>query len=361
MTRAVDPIAEQLQALANDTPTLKPEGIEVSQELYTVLSGDDLLALPRPLWRVKNVFPECGTVVVHGVSRSGKTFAVLDLVLATALEREWFGYKTSTCNILYICLESAWGLQGRLRAWTIHNGQPLPKNLRFIIDPFDLRDKRHVQAICQLAPKRGILVIDTLNRATPGADENSSKDMSQIIAAAGEIQAAIQGLVLLVAHSGKDTAKGIRGHSSLFAALDANIEVGRNGDTRFIKLDKVKEAEDGAKKLFRLKPIVIGQDEDGADITSCIVEPLDRATVSNAEDKPLSGALQRALESLDKAIGNEGGISVHVDAWRPHFYAGHEADSTEAKQKAFQRARKELIDRGKISVFNDRYSRTDRT
>lgn len=360
---AVHPLAETIQALANDTPVLKPQEDENRPDnpLFTVLSGEELLSLPRPMWRVKGLLPGCGTAVFHGVSRSGKTFTVLDLVLATALGEEWFGWKTTQCDILYICLESTWGLMGRVKAWTIDKKREVPENVRFILDPFNLTDKKHVRAICQLAPKNGILVIDTLNRATPGSDENSSKDMSIIINAANEIQTAMQGLVLLVSHSGKDTSKGIRGHSSLFAALDANIEVVRSGnsDARFIKVDKVKEAEDGAKKFFRLKSVIIGQDEDGEDITSCVVEPLDGDRPT--ESKSLTKSQLYALESLHTAMKQERTDRVHVDVWRTYFYAGHPADNDDAKQKAFQRARRELVGIKKVSVFNYTYTWTDRT
>ncbi|MDL2207531.1 helicase RepA family protein [Desulfovibrio sp. OttesenSCG-928-M16] len=361
MTRAVDPIAEQLQGMANDTPTLKGRDEKSEAPLFKILSCDDILNLPPLSWKVKGVVPDRGTVVFHGASGSGKSFIVIDLSIAAAIGQEWFGWKTTQCDILYICLESSAGLQARLKAWMKEHQKRLPGNFNFIINPFNLTDSKHIDEISRIAPKNGVLVIDTLNRATPGADENSSKDMSSIISAADTIQAAMQGLVLLVAHSGKDTAKGIRGHSSLFAALDANIEIGRNGDTRFVKVPKVKEGEDGAKKYFRLKSVVVGTDADGDDMTSCVVEPLDSSAIGRAEDKPPTKSQIYALESFDKAARFERAEIVHVDTWRPYFYAGHTADNDEAKQKAFQRARKELVAIGKLSVLNGNYKRTDRT
>lgn len=324
---------------------------------FKVLSGEGLLQLPRPSWRVKGVLPECGTAVIWGPSRAGKTFAALDLALAVAKGGEWLAFKTVACDVLYICLESVWGLQGRLKAWTLEHKQEVPANVRFIIETFDLLNREHLVAVKQAAPKQGVLVIDTLNRATPGIDENSSRDMSNIINAAAEIQTAMAGLVLLVAHSGKDGARGIRGHSSLFAALDASLEVGRSGHNRFVRLDKVKEAEDGANRFFRLKPVNIGTDEDGEPITSCIVEATQSCGAESRDaGRPLTSSLQYALDSLRKAVAGERSASVHVDVWRPYFYAGHSADNDGAKKKAFQRARAALLESQKISVLNDRYS-----
>ena len=69
-----------------------------------------------------------------------------------------------------------------------------------------------------------IVVIDTLNRVMPGGDENSSEDMGAVIAAAKLIEREFDCVVLFVHHSGKDEAKGSRGHSSLKGATDAEID-----------------------------------------------------------------------------------------------------------------------------------------
>ncbi len=41
-----------------------------------------------------------------------------------------------------------------------------------------------VSAVLDAGGKGGIIIVDTLNRATPGADENSSVDMGNTSAAA---------------------------------------------------------------------------------------------------------------------------------------------------------------------------------
>ena len=84
------------------------------------------------------------------------------------------------------------------------------------------------------------MCIDTLNQAAPGMDENSSEAMGEAIAAIKSIQAELGGLAMLVHHTGKDAARGLRGHSSLHAALDAAIEVRRDDGRREWKKYKTK-------------------------------------------------------------------------------------------------------------------------
>jgi hypothetical protein len=134
--------------------------------------------------------------------------------------------------------------------------------------------------------KPSVIVIDTLNQSAAGCDENSNVDMSLIVSKAKIISDAINGLVLLVHHTGKDASKGLRGHSSLNAALDVAIEV--QAETvktpRFFRITKSKDGTCGDGTAFKLKSIYLGTDTDGDAITSCIVE---RNTAKVFENLPV--------------------------------------------------------------------------
>jgi len=95
--------------------------------------------------------------------------------------------------------------------------------------------------------------------------------MGKIIAGAKALQAAIDGLVVLNHHTGKDATRGMRGHSSLFAAMDAVIEVTRDGDRRAWSVSKSKDGQDGQEHGFRLSVEPVGVDEFGDALTSCVV------------------------------------------------------------------------------------------
>ncbi|EEF24882.1 conserved hypothetical protein, partial [Ricinus communis] len=86
------------------------------------------------------------------------------------------------------------------------------------------------------------------------------------------LQKSVGGLVLLVHHTGKDTTKGLRGHSSLYAALDAAIEVSRADCRREWSVAKSKDDVDGGSHRFVLHVVDLGQDDYGDAITSCVVE-----------------------------------------------------------------------------------------
>jgi hypothetical protein len=168
--------------------------------------------------------------------------------------------------------------------------------VRFVFQPFRLHDRDHVLGLAASILAGGdadVVFVDTLGRATPGADENSPVDTSKTIDATAELQSFLGGLVVLVAHTGKDATKGLRGHSSLIAALDSSIEVSRSATQREWTAAKVKDGRDGATHGFRLEDVDLGQDDDGEPITSCIVRPaLDAAPVG---PRPPTGGHQRIV------------------------------------------------------------------
>ena len=102
-----------------------------------------------------------------------------------------------------------------------------------------------------LADMAAVVFIDTLNRAAPTADENSSRDMGEILEAAKRLQSKTGGLVMLVHHTGKDASKGLRGHSSLFAAIDSAVDVRRDGDSREWKVAKANRQLNSLLKLLK--------------------------------------------------------------------------------------------------------------
>lgn len=234
----------------------------------------------------------------------------------------------------------------------------MPAELRFLLEPFRLTEPQDVTDLAAICPRGVVIFIDTLNRAAPGADENSSRDMGSIIEGAKNLQGLTGGLVVLIAHTGKDATKGLRGHSSLFAALDAAILVERSGDNRTWKVEKAKDGEDGATHGFRLEGVIVGTDEFGEEVTSAVVVSDHSATNS---DKPLTGNRALALQAFhhsaltNSVVAEDGSfIGVPVDAWRQAFYELLSSDSSnDAKRKAFNRARNDLIEVGALAVENE--------
>jgi hypothetical protein len=334
-------------------------GNRASKSDYVLLTADDVRGLPPMPWCVRGVLPAKGLAALFGPSATGKSFLALYLAAAIASGERWFSCRVKAAPVLYICLEGEAGLSLRVQAWEAHNGKKLPDGIRMIVQPFKLTDPSNVRELAALIPENTVVFIDTLNRAAPESDENSSKDMGQILEAAKLLQSVIQGLVVLIHHTGKDSSKGLRGHSSLFAAMDACIEVSRTEDGRQWKVAKSKDGADGGSNSFDLEVVELGTDEFGDSITSCVVVRVDDSTTHEIPftDRQIEGmaTFTRAAEVVG-VLTNAGQFDgLHADQWRDEFYSMCSAKTDHAKKMAFQRVRKDLVKLGRLTADRDIY------
>jgi putative DNA primase/helicase len=277
---------------------------------FRLMCADEIVNAPPLHWLVRGVLPAPGLAALFGASGSGKSFLALDLGAAVAGgNAEWFDCRVKSAPVVYVALEGEAGFSQRVKAWQLHHGRDLPGSLRFVMQALDLRNADDVSEIAEAvtaAGAAGLLVIDTLNRAASGADENSVVDMGAIIAAAKELQAKLGGLVLLVHHSGKDASKGLRGHSSLHAALDAAIEVTR-GDGRWDwRIAKAKDGDDSKAHPFKLEIVEIGEHDDGEAITSCVVVAEEHKAAFRRVLPPKSGNMRVIWDALGELLRQAG-------------------------------------------------------
>lgn len=270
-----------------------------------LLTAAQLRQLPATPYVVRGLLPARGLAAIYGGPGSGKSFLAIDLAHAIAVGRaEWFGFHVKQAPVAYVALEGEGGLRKRVDALELHTRQPCGEKLRFWRRSLQLLvdgdvDLLAAEVIAALGTG-AVVIIDTLNQASPGADENSSQDMGRIIAAAKQVAAKVGGLVILVHHSGKVRSQGLRGHSSLLAAMDAVIEVTKETAGRRWCVAKAKDDSGDVERDFDLVEHAVGQDAFGP-ITSCAVEPTIRAPgvkkvrVSGKHQKAALAEIRRLL------------------------------------------------------------------
>lgn len=273
---------------------------------------------PRPArWRVKGALPSQGVGFVVGSTRAGKTFIAVDaaLKLAAGASTVW-GRRARQCAVAYFAAEDPEGCRARVKAWrrAKHRTSPVPFELigqaPNLLDEGDAADLRATLAeiaadFADDGHELGVVVFDTLSRCAPGADENSSGDMSRAFAVLAEIAESMGLLVIVVAHFGKAGAdRGIRGWSGLDANSDATITVERDADDpdlRTLMFAKVKNGVDGGRLCFRLEQVDLGTiDEDGEPESSCVpaFEGAGEARAKPRKRRSLNNAEQLVLQAI---------------------------------------------------------------
>jgi KaiC/GvpD/RAD55 family RecA-like ATPase len=231
---------------------------------------------------VAGLLVEGGFVLVYGESNCGKTFWTTDLALHVAAGLPWNGRRVDGGPVVYAALEGGDGFRNRLAAW--RQAHDVRARVPFAAIPaaLDLRDlegdtERLIEAVQTVAKQAGqpvrMLVVDTMARAMAGGDENSASDMSSLIGNVDRIRAETGACVVLVHHCGKDASRGARGHSSLRAAADTEIEVRSDQETglRTATISKQRDLATGGSFNFRLEAVTLGQNQHGEDVTTCTV------------------------------------------------------------------------------------------
>ena len=208
-------------------------------------------------------------VVIYGRPGSGKTFVASDMAYHVALGMDWNERPVKQMAVIYVATESPLGIRYRLKALVDRYG---PADKFFLVSTtvnmFDPRVDLQplMREIAALGVDIGMIVIDTLARAMVGGNENSTQDMSRLIANGDILRDKFGAAVIWVHHTGKNEAAGARGSSALVAATDTEIEI---SDYCF-RSTKMRDRDD-VDYRFRLQQVPVGTMPDGEAVTSCIV------------------------------------------------------------------------------------------
>lgn len=330
---------------------------------------------------IENLLCENQFSVIYGESNCGKTFFMLDLAMHVALGRQWRDRAVDGGGVIYAALEGGYNTQNRIVAFKNHyqitDDIPLaiiPSSMN-LLDP-DGDIKSLIDAIWEAKERIGnikLVIIDTLSRAMHGGDENTSTDMGQLIINSDAIRQITGAHISFVHHCGKDAVKGARGHSSLRAAVDTEIEISRADDRSpsQIKIVKQREMEMGEPMFFTLEQIELGNNQRLKPVTSCVVLPAESAGPSRSVAlTPIQKFLYDSLIEALLRVGKQREMfrdvppvnSVTYDELREvmeergfkEFMNTEKKTSAEQIKSATQAARLALKKHGKIN-FNKFY------
>lgn len=279
-TERVKPSAASLEGGATvTTETPEPTRRETLLDSYrsrTFRGSEVIGALPSPRWLVRGWLLADSLAAIYGQKGQGKTHYALAMALEIARGGEWAGRRLRPAPVLYLVGEGSSSAVERLEAWQKRNASPLP-NLFFSTHPEktpQLTDGDAVAAFCDLVrekfaesqfPRGGVIFLDTFQTTTVGLDEIAGKEMSVAVEALQDLRKDTGSTVVIVHHAGKVIERGQRGHSSLGAAMETEIQVEKKEASLDVsaKLVKMRAAPDGVERSYRLELVTLEPtDED---------------------------------------------------------------------------------------------------
>ena len=220
-----------------------------------IISMADLAVLESPGFIIDRIYPDAGVSILYGPSSSYKSFIAMSWAAAVAdglslkrftldPEKHVFA-EVEKRKVLYVIGEGAAGWSKRIRAANMEESelQILPR----AIDLYDDKVWGEIQQIL-LEDEYGLVVFDTLQKMSPGADENNASDIGKLINKLDLLYNADSSktgvATLIVHHSNKGESRSYRGSSAIEADCSNMWKVKRVSDNYAeIIAEKFKDAE----------------------------------------------------------------------------------------------------------------------
>lgn len=315
-------IEEEARAEAS----LESEKSREQNDVFPLLTIGEIMDMPPQRWLVARHVPAVSLGFLYSEPGVGKTFLALDMALSIASgHSDWFGDAidrggVDDAAVLYIASEGAWGFRNRIKAWMNTRGasESLAKNFLTAALTIDFMSDDDVAKLLRTLAALGagrrpcLVVVDTVSRALPGADENLQKDMTRFVAACDRIRDRFRCAVLGVHHAGK--SGDMRGSTVLRGAGDYVLRLVRKekASVGLLECEKQKDGPDGWEDAYSFDVVGLGGSET-------------------------SRTVRRVLSGMEGAAGDSGGMTPDKKAavlgdmaaawdrgepWSPHARAG---------------------------------------
>lgn len=248
-------LAERAPTVADLADTDEDELSYIDRLRQQLLVGDAIMNIQPPEPLIDGLLDLNSLAALYGRAGQGKSFVAIDWALSVSTGSWWFGHKVTPGRVLYVIAEGAVGVPQRIDAWK-HGRQTWGiGDIVWLPVPIDIFHAGHALDVARFAKELApsLIVIDTLARSVPTADENSAKDMGVVVLHADRLRRATGACVLVVHHTGHDEAKGMRGSTVLEAAMDTTLSCRRNDEDAIeIVSTKQKNRHSGERWKFAL-------------------------------------------------------------------------------------------------------------
>lgn len=326
----VEPVA--LVGFSRPAAAGAPTAAEPAAPRLTVHDSNDLEAIPPPTPLIAGLLDVDTLAFLSGKFGSYKTFVSLAWAACLATGTSWGSFQVPAARpVLYVAAEGAAGLRWRLEAWRQAHGE-IPRDA-FRIVPHAVRLDRDpdVGALIDAGQGCGLIVLDTLHKMAPGAEEQSAKEMGLVLAVADRIRRETGATILFDHHTGH-AGERARGSSSLEDDADTAWVIAldtedRKTAVRTLTHRKAKDAElqESRRLVFNPAgnsghvtpgPIETWLTKNARALNALWVAVLGVAGAEGMSDRALIRALRAAGVRFDDA--NIPAVTQHLKCWYRH-------------------------------------------
>lgn len=211
---------------------------------------------PPKAWLVPGWFGAGDVVLARGKPKGGKSTLIALLAAAAGGAGLWLNRAAGRGAVLWIAAERADDTTRNLFAVIDDDNAPIAIAAG-AVDLTKADTAGDLIAACRrLAADTRLpvvlVVIDTLSRCIAGADENSAKEMSLVMATLNAVASEIGATIVVLHHTTK--TGGTRGSTAIDAAVDAVIEVAAEQRGHSVEVVSMSAAPPGEKAWFAIEP-----------------------------------------------------------------------------------------------------------
>ena len=291
-----------------------PDAVSLSDEFTDAITDPDIL--------IEGIMAKGEKMLVAGPSKAGKSFALMELCVAFAEGREWFGKVCQKLDVLYINLELK-AESRRRRMIGIYEALGVSPTGTQRIHSMDLRGKNvTLENLTAKLVKQTIMhqckviIIDPIYKVLDG-DENSSEDVSKFCIALDYLIEKLGVSVIYCHHY----SKGAANYTSSMNRASGSSVFSRDADA-LITLDELDLDKDRRKACFESLAVSL--------ITDYMDDRIDnwRGSLKNEDDAVLLDSLRpqavqmltlgsdAANDLIDRINALETACMASMSAWR---------------------------------------------
>lgn len=310
-------------ALANDNfmeSIVPPAADEPCESRWPILTlrGEEIFNMPPATMLIPGWLRDMGLTFVLAQRGTGKTVLAVDAALCMATDRDWMGEPvTQGLHAVYVAGEDVENTAQHIAAWCkYHNNGKVPERFTFIKDVPDLMDGEDCAALAKhlgtFVPqgKRGVIFVDTWQRATSAAPDgqNSDRDMGGAVKKLEALARAFGGPAVCCCHPPKDARATVSGSFVIENSSTAIWHLSNTDAGLKVEVIRIKGPGLGNYKYLAHETVMLDRrDERGQRLTG-IVAICTGGNLSNALDARAAeraarlAVLNTVLDLLDRGI-----------------------------------------------------------
>jgi hypothetical protein len=331
----------------------EPDASAQRTAIDRVYNGSELWDIEPTEFLIDGIVPKGTLGLMVGESQTFKSFMAQSMALSIAAGLpDWQGHALAAppdAAVLYIAGEG--GVQSaaiRMRAWAAQNGFEAGTLERFhlIAWQINLLDKSNYKRLLQACHAIGddiaFIVVDTINTASAGADENSAQDMGTLYSVMRKLSQTFNAAIMGVHHTNKQGRT--RGSNLLNQNADFTVFMSRPQRAWLtmnveMHITKLKDAPSGDIEHFHLDLIPL------ADNTTSLAPKRIGATQAERTETTATGRPSSRVDAILKVLRDSQSIEGET---RSEICAI--LNITEMKEKnAVAQALRRLLERGIVT------------